>query len=407
MDPVTAAVRDQYDRFPYPDGQPVLRVGWDARYLLAKVAKARPKGRKIQALDAGCGRGLGITGAASVQPDVQFTGVDISSTALEHARAHTEQLKLKNVTLDTCDLMTLEGLAVPEGGFDVIYSSGVLHHLSDPEAGLRGLAGALAPHGVIQLMVYGTLGRQALTRFAEAVKVLLPEGMPLAERLIPARQLAATAEEHLFPGTRWEKSIGTQDAEFVDRFLNVNETAYDVPGLHALAEQAGLCFIAWSEPADWDPLTLVGQPELQARLRELPEADRHHLVELLAPRPALECILAHADNAPRPALSMTDLDQTSFVVNPDVTFAREVRNLRKSQRVESLRVTIRAREPITLKPGPEARAGLMLAGQAQSFKGKEFIQALAKEGVGRELARQVLVSFLVADVVYVPHAVDV
>lgn len=406
MDPVTAAVRDQYDRFPYPDGIPVLRVGWDARYLLSKVALARPKGRKIQALDAGCGRGLGIAGAASVQPDVQFTGIDISSTALEHARAHAEQLKLKNVTLDTGDLMTLDGLKIPEGGFDVIYSSGVLHHLSDPEAGLRGLAGALAPHGVILLMVYGTLGRQALTRFAEAINVLLPEDTPLAERLTPARQLAESAEEHLFPGTRWEKSIGTQDAEFVDRFLNVNETAYDVPGLHALAEQAGMRFIAWSEPADWDPLALIRQPELQARVRELPAMDRHHLVELLAPRPSMECILALAGNAPRPPLAMADLNQTAFVVNPDVTFSREVRNLRRSQRVESLRLTIRTREPITLKPGPEARAGLMLAGQAQPFKGKEFVQALGKEGISQDLARQVLVSFLVADVVYVPHPVD-
>ena len=145
MDPTTRAVRDQYDRFPYPDGQPVMRVCWDVRYLLAQGERARPKGRPPRVLDAGCGRGLGLTGAASSQPDVQFLGVDISSTALEHARGYATQLGLKNVAFATCDLMTLEGLEVPDGGFDVIYSSGVLHHLTTPGRRSPGCARSSLP----------------------------------------------------------------------------------------------------------------------------------------------------------------------------------------------------------------------------------------------------------------------
>ena len=43
--------------------------------------------------------------------------------------------------------------------FDLIVCTGVLHHLADPDAGLRALRSVLNPKGAMYLMVYAPYGR--------------------------------------------------------------------------------------------------------------------------------------------------------------------------------------------------------------------------------------------------------
>ena len=139
----------------------------------------RPAGRPLHALDAGCGRGVGLLGNATSQPDVQFLGIDINRVALAEITAEAARRGLKNVQVQEIDLMTLEGLQAPEGGFDVVYASGVIHHLADPLEGLRRLASVLAPHGMLVLMLYGRHGRAPLYRLARAIDLLIPRDRPL------------------------------------------------------------------------------------------------------------------------------------------------------------------------------------------------------------------------------------
>ena len=266
MDAITEAVRAMYTAFPYPSGAPTMRQGNDARVLLSYGARARPPGRPLRVLDAGCGRGVGLVGAATMQPGVEFLGIDLCGAALDEARAETARRGLKNVSLAEVDLMSLDGLAVPDGGFDVIFSSGVVHHLSDPTEGLTRLARVLAPHGVISLMVYGRHGREALYRAVRAIDAVAPRELPLAERLRIGRALLSTAESAALTTGPWGDLRAIGDVEFVDRYLNVHETSYDVPGLFALIERAGLVQLRWVEPADWDAEALVPEgPHAPAR----------------------------------------------------------------------------------------------------------------------------------------------
>jgi SAM-dependent methyltransferase len=43
--------------------------------------------------------------------------------------------------------------------FEHVVCTGVLHHMPDPDAGLRALRDVLAPNGAMQLMVYAPYGR--------------------------------------------------------------------------------------------------------------------------------------------------------------------------------------------------------------------------------------------------------
>ena len=92
----------------------------------------------------------------------------------------------------------------------------------------------LAPHGVISLMVYGTHGREPFYRMVRAIDLLVARDRPLAERLAVARRLAREmpAEALRVGPIALDDSIS--DSEFVDRYLNVNETSYDVATLWGL-----------------------------------------------------------------------------------------------------------------------------------------------------------------------------
>ena len=189
MDQTTLAVRAMYERFPYPaHSAPQIRVGCDVRLALSYGRLPAPD-RPLRVLDAGCGRGVGLLGMASVQPDVQFLGVDMNRVALAEVRAEVARRGMANVAVQEVDLMTLAGLEVPEGGFDLIVSSGVLHHLSDPAEGLRRLRGALAPHGILTVMVYGQHGREGIYRLVRAIDALIPRDRPIEERLAVGRRL--------------------------------------------------------------------------------------------------------------------------------------------------------------------------------------------------------------------------
>ncbi len=409
MHAVTESVRDQYERYPYPTGVPAMRQASDARLLLSYVEHCRPEaaqGNPIRVLDAGCGRGVGLVGCAALQPDVEFTGVDVSQSSLDAARAEAAARGLANVRLQELDLMTLEGLEVPEGGFDVILSSGVLHHLVDPAEGLRKLEGVLAPHGVVSLMVYGRRGREGLYRLVHAIDALVPRERPLEERLAVGRGLVRELESDGPFGGPWDDLTAISDAEFVDRYLNVHETNYDVRDLFELIDGAGLGFVRWSEPADWALEVLLPPGEMRERALQLEPRARWQLVDELFDRPRLEAILCKRENAARTPIAGS-FGQEPLALSPEMMLEIARRNLRGAQRTEGLRVTVRKREPLDVPAGAAAQALTLLSDQTEPFLVADLVQALGEVGVETAQAMQAVSQLLALEVFYRPHRVDV
>jgi SAM-dependent methyltransferase len=404
MDEITSAVRAMYEKYPYPPAAtPQIRVGSDARMLLSYGKLARKKGRPLQVLDAGCGRAAGLVGAAAVQRDVHFTGIDLNRVALDEAGATLKARGLTNVKLQAVNLMTLEGLDVPEGGFDVIVSSGVLHHLSSPAEGLAKLKAVLAPHGMISLMVYGREGRHALYRTVRALDLVVPRTLPLEERLDAARHLVrAPQAEALFAGP-FSDAPTVADAELVDRYLHVHETSYTVRELYTLIEEGGMKPLRWNEPEIWDTNEVLPEA-LRERASKLSAIDRYSLVEAVAYRPMLDLVVGHAENALRPEISPAAIDDAMLAVSPDVSFTVETRSLRgvRPERV----VVKRRRKSMVFSAAPLAAAVLVLRDQSAPFRGTELIKALAGFGVSARDARAVGAELLRTEVLYAPHPAD-
>ncbi len=401
------AVRSFYERFPYPTSRtPMLRLGFDARVVCSRGHLGRPVGLRRQILDAGCGRGVGLVTAGTLHPEASVLGVDLCHASLADARSEIERRKLTNTRVEEVDLMTLEGLDVPDGGFHVIYSSGVLHHLSDPLAGLRNLADVLAPSGVLVLMVYGAIGRRHVKRVSSALAAWIEPGLELSMQLGQARLFVEALAEDSNPDCPWSEAAKMPDTEFADRYLHPLETDYDVPGLFDLVESAGLRFLRWCCPEQWSLDDHLAEGPMRDSIEALPERERFTVIEQIVRPRNMQAYLCQQGNGPRQLPPAEEWDSLSFAVNAEVHFDVGTRSLWCSTRMESVTYVIRGIPAQNLETPILAGAGLILSGQNEPFLGSTLIGALVEDGFSPAEGRQALGELLRRELIYVPHPAD-
>lgn len=406
MDEKTQAVRAFYEQYPYPAGGVEMRVGFDARLLLSYGSRVRAATSPIRVLDAGCGRAVGLIASAMLQPDIDFLGIDMNRTALHEAEQEATRRRVENVRFLEVDLMTLDGLAVPPGGFDVVHSSGVVHHLTDPVHGLRLLQSVLAPHGVLPLMVYSRAGREPIHVVARAIDAIIPRSAPLAARLEAGRALVHTLALASPGSGPWAAAANTNDVEFVDRYLHIQETSYDVDGLFELIDAAGLAFLRWSNERQWSLESACPEVLSSVCRAGLSPRDEFRLVDQIRRPSRLEAYLCQPGNDSRPELTATDLGDATLAVSPEIVFELSTRTVNTGIRNERLAFRRPDEPPIGLSAGPLATAGLILRDQIGSFRGAALIAALVGEGATRADATTAVLQLLRHDVLYARHEVD-
>ncbi|QNI41536.1 class I SAM-dependent methyltransferase [Synechococcus sp. A15-28] len=289
-DAATPVVSAFYDRFPFPgdplqDGPPPgYNWRWCHQSVLAAVHGVLPAGsERPRILDAGCGTGVSTDYLCHLNPGADVLGIDISAGALAVARERLQRsgaaAQVRSLRQEQRSLLDLES----EGPFDYINSVGVLHHLDQPESGLRSLAGCLAPDGLLHLFFYADAGRWEIHRTQQALTLLevgtgsdgLRLGRELLESLPEGNRLARHHRE------RWAVDCAA-DANFADMYLHPQETSYNLDRLFGFIETADLHFAGFSNPEIWDPARLL-QGELLERARALPQRQQWLLVEQLDP----------------------------------------------------------------------------------------------------------------------------
>jgi SAM-dependent methyltransferase len=280
MDSVTEAVAQQYEAFPYPE----LAPKWDNLIELTDPSICGPllwpEGRpreKLRILIAGCGTAQAARYALR-NPSCEVLGIDLSEAAIAtHERLKTER-HLTNLTIRRLDL---RGVASLGQTFDLISSTGVLHHLERPDEGLQALASVLDPQGALIAMVYGSAARAGVYLLQDAFKRM---GLGIDQRSVDIVRtiLASLPKQHY---VNWYKSNSPDlesDAGIVDTFLHVQDRAYSVPQVLQLVANCGLQFQAWEENHFYFPEGNVrpGTP-LWDRLKATPERDQWAAVENL------------------------------------------------------------------------------------------------------------------------------
>ena len=236
----------------------------------------RPYRADLDILVAGCGTWQAAKYAVC-RPAARVTGIDVSTTSLDH----TEQLKRKYAltNLETRRL-SIEHATDLDRRFDLIVCTGVLHHLADPDAGLCALRSVLKDDGAMYLMVYAPYGRTGVYMLQEYCRRL---GIQPSEHEIQDLMgvLRALPQHHpLAAVLRGSRDAVNADA-LADALLNPRDRAYSVPQLFEFLERSGLMFGRWYSQAPYLPQCgAIASTPHATRLLALTERERFAAMEL-------------------------------------------------------------------------------------------------------------------------------
>jgi ubiquinone/menaquinone biosynthesis C-methylase UbiE len=158
------------------------------RAATLKAAALQP-GEKV--LDVGCGTGtLAVAAWRKVRPEGEVTGVDASPEMVELARRKAK----KNGAGAQFKVAPIEGLPFPDGSFDAVLSTFMLHHLPDDlkEKGFAEVHRVLKPGGRLVAVDLSGNKKSFLSRFMALVGHSMPSDYE--ERLIAGMKDARFAE---------------------------------------------------------------------------------------------------------------------------------------------------------------------------------------------------------------------
>ncbi|HSM03548.1 MAG TPA: class I SAM-dependent methyltransferase [Longimicrobiales bacterium] len=268
-------VRAFYESHPYPRwGRLGHRDALDLPTRLeVDFLGRRPQGlpcpERPEVLVAGCGTGHHPLAVRAGLRGARVTALDLSLASLAHAARKAEDLGLDDVAFLQADLLELSAW---DRTFDVVESLGVLHHLSDPAAGLEALRERLRPGGLMHVGVYSRRGRRPVYRAralladlgfgpgegrwdveddGDAVRSAREALLPLLRRDPELRPLLDVPDLYTLP-------------TFRDLFLHPLETAFDLPEIAALLQRYRLEFLGFGG---------LSRATLAAFRAELPEPD--------------------------------------------------------------------------------------------------------------------------------------
>ncbi len=297
-------VKSQYEALPYPPCNPEderkrLMLTWlEDLPMINHYCFAGKQSFKngFRALVAGGGTGdatiflaeqLRAIGASNAE--VVHLDMSEASTALAKERARIRGLS--NITWVNYSLLSLPALGL--GKFDYINCSGVLHHLADPDLGLRALRSVLKDDGAIGLMVYGTTGRTGVYQMQALMRMV--NGDQTESEADEQRKIANTRDLlGSLPASNWfmraeelhhDHKLG--DAGIYDLLLHSQDRSYAVGELFDwLGGEHGL-HLAFSDVqrgrSPYLPHMVLGSkpPAMAAELRKLPLRQQYEMAELM------------------------------------------------------------------------------------------------------------------------------
>lgn len=294
-----AQVREQYEALPYPPRDPgdektrLVRTWLDD---LAMVNHYCFSGKqtfrnRFRVLIAGGGTGDSTIFLAEQlrHTDAEIVHLDISRAAIEVAQQRAQVRGLDNISWFNESLLALPDLEL--GQFDYINCLGVLHHLEDPDAGLRALLAVLKDTGALGIMVYAQFGRTGVYQMQSLMRMINADVSDKKIKIANAREVLESA-----PATNWfirgedlfvdHKIWG--DAGIYDLLLHSHDRAYTIGELYDWFNDRHGLHLELTYPGQgrsvYLPEMVVAptQPHFLASVGTLPLRSQHEIAELLS-----------------------------------------------------------------------------------------------------------------------------
>ena len=152
-------IKNQYDKWIYPkpieDIKQAQNDGlfqtsdaslfWDIFYPEKKFSN------NLKVFIAGCGSSQAISLALS-NPNWNIYGVDLSSKAIDLNKTQIRKYNLKNLKVENKDILDVN----KENEFDLVISTGVIHHTKNPKESLKKIISTANEDGAINIMLYAS-----------------------------------------------------------------------------------------------------------------------------------------------------------------------------------------------------------------------------------------------------------
>lgn len=249
-DETSRLVREQYEQNPYPrwlktfvSKQPVSID----HYIRTRFPHARYRNiddGKLDLLIAGCG-----TGMHAIERTAQFAvqsvlAIDLSLASLSYAIRKTGEFGLSKLEYAQADITAVSGM---DRTFDIIDSSGVLHHLREPLDGWRNLLGLLRPGGLMHIGLYSSTARQDVSAARELIAHENLDSSATSIRTFRQRLM------HLKPGDPFENLVRSNSfftiSECRDLLFHVQEHQFDIAQIAAFLDANDLDFLGFETMA--------------------------------------------------------------------------------------------------------------------------------------------------------------
>lgn len=264
VSPTWKAVKEMYEAYPYPS--PIVGdsvIDDVANCLYSIYGEGALEGYRI--LDAGCGTGHRLVGAAKRYPAAQFVGVDMTESSLGIAERLAAKHNARNVRLEQRNLLDLN----LSDRFDIVISSGVIHHLEDPLRGLKNLASQLAPEGVLVIWLYNKVGEHDRLMGRELLHLMWDAESGLQPGVEMMRDLGLKLEVKRYGSSAAQKS------DEVSR-LNIDVDAYVHPIVNAYTFEESVSMLRQCPELGWASINNINLVEA-SKLVDLAEAEESEI----------------------------------------------------------------------------------------------------------------------------------
>ncbi|TWT89180.1 methyltransferase regulatory domain-containing protein [Neorhodopirellula pilleata] len=317
-----------YDALPYPD---FIHAKTNPNNLaaLAVVMGMSPRDpHACRVLEIACGTGANLISLATIYPDSQFVGFDLSAKQIEQGSRWIDELKLSNIELH-CD--AIESYSPPAEGFDYVIAQGIYSWVPEDVADdLLKLCGrALSDHG-LAFVSYNTYpGWHAKQMVRELLHQPTDEGVPRLQRFERGMQflrevVQAVPEETAYGITLREELAALQrsDPRYVahEQFEEINRPSY-FKTFAAAAKAHGLAYLCEANFNNLHRANFTASQILE--LQDLPLIEREQRIDYFRRRTFRHSVLTRVGTIDTSTLSwgvpkasqMNRLSMTSSVVS--------------------------------------------------------------------------------------------
>ncbi len=240
-------VRNQYEKNLYPRWREIIDYKemtiQDFINLEIMPNKGSYPNDSPDILIAGCGTGKELVTMAKIFKKAKFLAIDLSVNSLAYAKMKTIENNVDNVEFLQCDLLSLKKL---NRKFDIIISSGVIHHMENPELGFKILSSCINKNGLMRLGLNSKLARRNIINIQKSIKDIVPKNITNDSIRAVRDFIFSLDSKSSFDVKNMRELYCLSSVRGL--MMNFPEKSFSINEIKSLLNQSDLTFVGFTDP---------------------------------------------------------------------------------------------------------------------------------------------------------------